>query len=469
MKKKYLPLLLAFFCAGTATAQTLTQARRWFENGEFEKARPVFRKLVKQDPSNANYNFWYGACCYEGGDLEEARPYLEKSAARKVINAYLYLGRLYCDTYRFDEAVENMEQHIYWLEKKDRNTEAAERELAHCRMAARMFRATEKVVVVDSFVVSKPDFLSAYKLSKDAGEIVADENGKNVQFVNELGNKKIYVVPGEQGSALWSSFRLIDKWGDPEKLRGIEGQNPDYPFLAADGITLYYAAEGEESLGKYDIFVTRYDSDSNEYLRPDNMGMPFNSPYNDYMYVVDDYNNLGWFVSDRYQPEGKVCVYVFVPNASKEVYDYENTDPEKLAATATLKEIRTTWTDEDKVRIAKQTLAQLMYGDNDAKRRKDFVFVVNDNTVYDQLSDFSSKKAREQYQQLAQKNKDLEDLQETLQRLREKYAAALEATRQQMTPGMRDMERRIEGLRKEVASLEVKVRNTEIQSWGRNK
>ena len=83
-----------------------------------------------------------------------------------------------------------MEQHIYWLEKKDRNTEAAERELAHCRMAARMFRATEKVVVVDSFVVSKPDFLSAYKLSKDAGEIVADESGKNVQFVNELGNKK---------------------------------------------------------------------------------------------------------------------------------------------------------------------------------------------------------------------------------------------------------------------------------------
>ncbi|MFR3186749.1 MAG: hypothetical protein ACLTOV_01045 [Phocaeicola sp.] len=43
------------------------------------------------------------------------------------------------------------------------------------------------------------------------------------------------------------------------------------------------------------------------------MGMPFNSPYNDYMYALDDFNNLGWFATDRFQPEGKVCIYVFAP------------------------------------------------------------------------------------------------------------------------------------------------------------
>ena len=41
------------------------------------------------------------------------------------------------------------------------------------------------------------------------------------------------------------------------------------------------------------------------YLAPENVGMPFNSPYNDYMYVIDEFNNLGWFASDRYQPEDK--------------------------------------------------------------------------------------------------------------------------------------------------------------------
>ena len=40
--------------------------------------------------------------------------------------------------------------------------------------------------------------------------------------------------------------------------------------------------------------------------------MPFNSPYNDYMYVIDEYNNLGWFASDRFQPEGKVLSLIHI-------------------------------------------------------------------------------------------------------------------------------------------------------------
>ena len=78
---------IALMFTASAGAQTLSQAQRWFTQGEFEKAKPVFKKLVKQSPSNASYNFWYGACCYETGEMMEGLPYLEKSAARKVINA----------------------------------------------------------------------------------------------------------------------------------------------------------------------------------------------------------------------------------------------------------------------------------------------------------------------------------------------------------------------------------------------
>lgn len=41
-----------------------------------------------------------------------------KSAERKVINGYLYLSKAYADLYRFDEAIENLDEHIYWLERK---------------------------------------------------------------------------------------------------------------------------------------------------------------------------------------------------------------------------------------------------------------------------------------------------------------------------------------------------------------
>lgn len=44
------------------------------------------------------------------------------------------------------------------------------------------------------------------------------------------------------------------------------------------------------------------------------------------MMVIDEAKQLGWFVSDRYQPEGKVCVYLFIPNDNRERVDSEDID-----------------------------------------------------------------------------------------------------------------------------------------------
>lgn len=462
-QKKYLTALLGLCMAGTAGAQTLTQAKNFFEQGEFEKAKPVFERLVKQSPSNASYNFWYGACCYETGESEKAYTYLSKSAKRRYIDAYLYLGKWCYDAYRFDEAEENLNEYIDLRSRKKGSTEDGERMLEKVRRGQRMIRGVEKVAVIDSFVVDKQDFLKAYKLSADAGDIQITENG--VQFTNEMGDKQLQSVRNAEGQAsLYSSMKMIDQWSKPEAVTSInELGNADYPFVAGDGITMYYASDNEESMGGYDIFVTRYDSDDNSYLRPDNLGMPFNSPANDYMYVIDDLNNLGWFVSDRRQPEGKVCVYVFVPNASKQVYDYENGDPDQIAALARLDRISDTCTDEDKVRTARQQLAALVYSKDENTRKADFTFIVDDSATYHSLRDFRSAEARKQFQMLQQKEKDLESLIGQLDKKREAYAQAAESNRTNMAPGMLDMEKRVEQLRQDIEELTNTVRNTEIR------
>ena len=462
-QKKYLTALLGLCMAGTAGAQTLTQAKNFFEQGEFEKAKPVFERLVKQSPSNASYNFWYGACCYETGESEKAYTYLSKSAKRRYIDAYLYLGKWCYDAYRFDEAEENLNEYIDLRSRKKGSTEDGERMLEKVRRGQRMIRGVEKVAVIDSFVVDKQDFLKAYKLSAEAGDIRITENG--VQFTNEMGDKQLQSVRNAEGQAsLYSSMKMIDQWSKPEAVTSInELGNADYPFVAGDGITMYYASDNEESMGGYDIFVTRYDSDDNSYLRPDNLGMPFNSPANDYMYVIDDLNNLGWFVSDRRQPEGKVCVYVFVPNASKQVYDYENGDPDQIAALARLDRISDTCTDEDKVRTARQQLAALVYSKDENTRMADFTFIVDDSATYHSLRDFRSAEARKQFQMLQQKEKDLESLIGQLDKKREAYAQAAESNRANMAPGMLDMEKRVEQLRQDIEELTNTVRNTEIR------
>lgn len=257
-----------------------------------------------------------------------------------------------------------------------------------------------------------------------------------------------------------------NNWSTPEKVKGLEdaGTDLNYPFINSDGITLYFAAKGEESLGGYDIFITRYDTEEGNYLKPDNMGFPFNSPFNDYMYAIDDFNDLGWFASDRYQPEGKVCVYVFAPNSSKQVYDYDSTDPGLLTNIAMLNGIRHTWNDADKVRLAKQQLAQVMYGEDESRKKGDFRFVVNDNAIYHNLDDFRSAEARQKYQQLQQKEKDLEAISELLVQSRSKYASGSLEMKKELTPGILDREKRVKELHKEIEALTLDIRNTEIKA-----
>ena len=54
------------------------------------------------------------------------------------------------------------------------------------------------------------------------------------------------------------SSRLADgSWEQPEPLGDVlnEGGDANFPFLMSDGVTLYFANDGENSLGGYDIFI----------------------------------------------------------------------------------------------------------------------------------------------------------------------------------------------------------------------
>ena len=134
-------------------------------------------------------------------------------------------------------------------------------------------------------------------------------------YKNQKGDK-IYYAHSTDGDryCLFTQSMLMDEWGDEKQLPMNINSNDDdnYPFVLSDGATIYYSSKGNGSIGGYDLFVTRYNINSDTYLAPEQLGMPFNSPYNDYMMVFDEVKGLGWFVSDRFQPEGKACVYLFI-------------------------------------------------------------------------------------------------------------------------------------------------------------
>ena len=215
-------------------------------------------------------------------------------------------------------------------------------------------------------------------------------------------------------------------------------------------------------MGGTDIFVTRYNTNTDTYLVPENVGMPFNSPYNDYMYAVDEYNNLGWFASDRYQPADKVCIYVFLPNATKQVYDYESMDKDLLLRLAALKDIRLTWTDSTLVDEARRRLATVLAGEPQVKKEKrDFEFIINDETTYYLLSDFRSPQAKTLFGKYRQLEQSFAQQSEKLEKGRRKYAEASAEEKKQLAPAILDLEQRILTLRKEVNEAAKAVRRAE--------
>lgn len=468
--KKCTLALLALCCVGGAHSQSLNQAKRWFTEGNFAEARPVFKNLVKRSPSNTSYNYWYGACCYETGDIMESLPYLEKAAQRKVINGYLYLSKAYYDLYRFDEAIENLEEHIYWLDRKKRDTAQAEELMIKFRKGANMIRGVENITVIDSFVVDKNNFLDAYQLSPQSGRLAMAKDSACTAHTNEMGDKSFYSQRDATGnSSLYASIKLIDKWSNPALQKGLDAEltQLNYPFMDSDGSTLYFAAQGEESMGGYDIFITRTDSEENTFLKPDNIGLPFNSPANDYMYVIDDYSNLGWFASDRYQPEDSVCIYVFVPNEQKEVYDYDNTDPQRLQALASLRSISLTQENVEAVALGHKRLSHLKNKKTETTKKSDFKFIVDDNLIYYSLSNFTSSEAKTKVQVMLQVSKDKDALVNELNNLRKVYASADENQKESMAPEMLDKENRIRQIVEQLSSMETEIRNAELSAKGK--
>lgn len=225
-------------------------------------------------------------------------------------------------------------------------------------LVAQMLAATQRVLFIDSMVVPKNDFYSHIPLSAECGRML--QKGGVGQYTSELGDRRVEAViqQGDSVAHLATSDFIGGEWTAPVPVKGIGDDDANYPYVMPDGTTLYYAQKGEKSIGGYDIFVTRYNAASGTYLRPENIGMPFASEANDYLYVVDEPMQLGYFVTDRRQPEGKVCIYVFIPNASRRVYQSEAYSPEQLRSLAGISRIADTWGDGAERRKAMERLAQ---------------------------------------------------------------------------------------------------------------
>ena len=477
MKYRLSIILIALLSFNVVFAQNKNVARKHFLAGEYVEAKPMFEKLLKRNPRNGELNFWYAVCCYETKDNNpKIREMLEYAASRKIANAYRYLGDLSADSALYIDAAKHYEDFISVC-KDDSIKTLYKTKLSDVNRLIRMVNTTERVCVIDSFVVDKKKFLSVYKMGLDVGLLSSvadffDEDDEDGGYLaeTELGTDIYYAMKnkGDSHLKLYHSSKVDDEWGRPARLAGFDtGGNDNYPFMLADGLTLYFASDGDGSIGGYDIFITRYDSEDSRFLRPDNIGMPFNSLANDYMLAINEVANLGWFASDRYQPEGKVCVYVFIPNATAEKYDAESMPYEQLIARAQLRGIAATQVDDNLVREARRQQTILFYEQPDERNSNEFLFVLDNATDYTSLSHFKSPKARELFVKWQKGSAQHKANNAVLQRRRDEYAVATTAVKNRLATEILHLERQVEQEALQLEREEYEIRRIELQTLHR--
>ena len=340
-----------------------------------------------------------------------------------------------------------------------------------------MRAATQKVMFVDSVVVNKSKLLKSLNIPDESGSVTdynsffeTTEQPNAVVYLNQLKNKCVFSKYADNGWGLYSSELIGGKWANTMPLEGLDmaGNDVDinWPFLLSDGTTLYFAAKGEESIGGYDIFMTRYDESTGAYLKPENIGMPFNSISNDYFYVVDEFDGYGWFATDRNQPEGSVCIYSFILNNVRENYNQDAYTPEQLKQLSELHSISMTWTDESSRKHALEQLAEIAKRKHSVQKKNDFTFVINDKYTYTTLTDFKSADAAEKYARLNDILRKKAKLDNSMELARDAYPNAKPQQQEQYRKQLLAAEKQSQRYETEIAVLTKEIRSIELKKLG---
>ena len=384
------------------------------------------------------------------------------------------------EQYRWIEARTTLESDLATLKRTKKPTTQVEADLRLVQRAQQMMEGTEKVVFIDSLVVSRDAFLQAFPLHSDCGKvgrlgdlmkgIPVDSSAATITaYRNQLADIILYSTTDTTGvSKLCASSLIAGEWTAPTLLPGLcesEGQQ-GYPYVMLDGLTLYFAAQTTDGLGGYDIYVTRYNAENKQYVHPENIGMPFNSPANDYMYVVDELSNVGWFVTDRRQPADKVCIYFFQPNTIRQAYTFAPDDTmgqEQLRRAARIMSIAETQTDEQLVADARKRLHETPRNEEDNEGAKPR-FVINDQKVYTSLQQFKSNTARRTAEQWQSEKARLVKLEQKLESSRKTLAATPKEHRSEASnTAILKLEQECTALAQQVKTLEKKMRSAELE------
>ena len=455
-KMRLIISILALLIAGNLIAQKPTDASALFDEGRFAEAADINRQLLKKKPKDAVLNVRLARCLEAMGNHDEAIEHYRMAAENGYSKAYLYLGDLYFDRYFFAEAADAYTRWIDEGKTTPQETLHATERQRQATLGAQMLHRIEDIALIDSTIAAKTNFFAKIAIPREMGTFFAS-NTDYVGFESGRQDRRYLTLRNGGQTDLYHTDKLMGEWTTPPLLSNKLNttSNENFPFVAADGITIYFGSEGHDGLGGYDIFTSRYNSDTDSYLPPQNVGMPFNSTGNDYMMAFDELNGIGWFATDRFRADDSVVIYRFVPNATRLILRDKTDDELRDAAL-----LRT-------YRIAKAPQKIVFPGDNRHTTTHAERFIINDTTIYFSENDFKNADARKNFVTLCALQLQMAQKRFTLQAKRELWAitdASDERTR--LANDILTLEKTITIIDRQIRRYEQEIRRLENSAIG---
>jgi tetratricopeptide (TPR) repeat protein len=328
--KKYSGLTFTFLfmltcCIGLQAQDSLkislrNQAQQYFLEKDFVKALPLYRELLKSFPKEPEYVYCTGVCLVNTNiDHEDAIRLLRQvSVSDYNPLAWYYLGRALHLYYSFEDAIKAYAKFMLTGKSADikslevvRLIEMAKNGLELTRTGHTVKVQTTRTIQVDQLQLAA-EINGSGKLMKKPVEFCSKSDlrmgSRPWMFLpayTEI-NEYVYVSGYEKGGKNQKQlFRIKninhETWGNPEPLDNVINTpyDEEFPYFDVQSSVLYFSSKGHSSMGGLDIFKSVYNWNTKSWSPPENMGFPINSPYDDFVFITDEFSRSASFVSMR--------------------------------------------------------------------------------------------------------------------------------------------------------------------------
>lgn len=157
-------------------------------------------------------------------------------------------------------------------------------------------------------------------------------------WIPEGASSLIYSSADAEGSRnLYHTHFADSVWTAPELFGEhlTSSGNEIFPMLSPDGRNLCFASDGLYGMGGYDLYVSHWNPEHGDWDTPVNMGFPYSSPYDDFLFVNSPDGRYSVFASNRECSADSVYVYVLEYDSMPVRYSIED-DSDEIRALVSL-------------------------------------------------------------------------------------------------------------------------------------